>query len=140
MLISTITFALLARARGQQMTVDQYVYTASSTSLNTLLPTWALEGGRDKAKERLENLETRAKIKREMIASIRRSGFTNYSYAVVAGYRPDPSFEGKNISEITKLARGKSSIEEEAEQIITMFLAGQREWCFIRWLTRMSTG
>jgi N-acyl-D-amino-acid deacylase len=110
--------------RGQQVTVDQYVYTASSTSLNTLLPSWALEGGRDKAKERLEGADTRAKIKREMIDSIRKSGFKDFSYAVVASYRADPSYEGKSITEITKTARGRAGAREEAEQIIAMYLQG----------------
>jgi N-acyl-D-amino-acid deacylase len=113
-----------ARARGQQVTVDQYVYTASSTSLNTMLPSWALEGGREKAKQRLDDAGTRAKIKREMIDSIRKSGFKDFSYAVVAGYRPDPSFEGKTITEIARIARGKTGPEEEADQIIAMYLAG----------------
>lgn len=113
-----------ARARGQQVTVDQYVYTASSTSLSTMLPSWALEGGRDKAKQRLDDTETRAKIKREMIDSIRKSGFKDFSYAVVSGYRTDTSYEGKSITEITRMARGKTGPEEEAEQIITMYLAG----------------
>ncbi len=113
-----------ARAKGQQVTVDQYVYTASSTSLNTVLPTWVLEGGRDKARERLTNPQMREKIKREMIESIKQSGFKDWSYAVVAGYRANPAFEGKSITEITKLARGKTGATEEAEQIIEMYLAG----------------
>ena len=113
-----------ARARGQQVTVDQYVYTASSTSLNVLLPSWVLEGGREKAKERLDDPGRRASIKREMIETIHNSGFKDFSYAVVAGYRSDPSYEGKNLVEITKLARGKSSLDDQAEQIIAMFLAG----------------
>src|SRR5215211_2518916 len=113
-----------ARAKGQQVTVDQYVYTASSTSLNTALPTWVLEGGRDKARERLANPEMREKIKREMIDSIKQSGFKDWSYAVVAGFQPNRAFEGKSISEITKMARGKTGAAEEAEQIIEMYLAG----------------
>ncbi|MFL6275980.1 MAG: amidohydrolase family protein [Blastocatellia bacterium] len=119
-----------ARARGQQVTVDQYVYTASSTSLNTLLPTWALEGGRDKAKARLDDPATRAKIKAEMIQSLGKNGFKDFSYAVVAGYQPEPAYEGKNISEITRLARGKSGPDEEAEQIIAMYLAGSAGMIF----------
>ena len=119
-----------ARARGQQVTVDQYVYTASSTSLNTLLPTWALEGGRDKAKARLDDPATRAKIKAEMVQSLGKNGFKDFSYAVVAGYQPEPAYEGKSITEITKLARGKSGPEEEAEQIITMYLAGSAGMIF----------
>jgi N-acyl-D-amino-acid deacylase len=121
-----------ARARGQQVTVDQYVYTASSTSLNTLLPSWALDGGREKAKQRLETAETRAKIKRAMIDSIRKSGFKDFSFAVVSSYQPDPSYEGKSITEITKMVRGRTGPEEEAEQIINMYLAGSAGMVFHR--------
>lgn len=113
-----------ARARGQQVTVDQYAYTASATSLAVRLPDWVLAGGREKVRERLENPSLREKIKREMIASNRKSGFKDYSYAVVSSYKQDPSYEGKTITEITKAARGRATPEDEAEQIITMYLAG----------------
>jgi N-acyl-D-amino-acid deacylase len=106
------------------VTVDQYVYTASSTSLSVLLPSWALEGGREKAGQRLADIQTHAKIKREMIDSIRKSGFKDFSYAVVSGYGADHSYEGKSITEITKIARGKTGPEEEAEQVIAMYLNG----------------
>jgi N-acyl-D-amino-acid deacylase len=122
--LATCRLVAEARARGQQVTVDQYVYTASSTSLNTALPSWALEGGRDRAKARLEDPAARARIKREMIDSINQSGFKDWTYAVVAGYGVDRSFEGKSITEITRLVRGRAGAEEEAEQIINMYLAG----------------
>ena len=45
-----------ARAEGQQVTADQYPYTASSTSLEaTLLPAWAREGGREALAQRLQD-------------------------------------------------------------------------------------
>jgi N-acyl-D-amino-acid deacylase len=43
----------------------------------------------------------------------------------VAQYRPDPSLNGKNIAEITRLIRRKASVEEQAEQIIEMFLTSE---------------
>jgi N-acyl-D-amino-acid deacylase len=122
--LSTCKMVAEARARGQQVTVDQYVYTASSTSLSTALPSWVLEGGREKAKARLDDPVKRAKIKREMIDSINKSGFKDWSYAVVAGYNPNKMYEGKSIPEITKMVRGRAGAEEEAEQIINMYLAG----------------
>lgn len=128
--LTTCQMVADARARGQQVTVDQYVYTASATSLNTMLPSWALEGGREKAKARLDDLTVRAKIKSEMIASLRDNGFSDFSYAVVSGYRAEPAYEGKSITEITRLARGKSGLEEETEQIITMYLAGSAGMIF----------
>ena len=95
-----------------------------------MLPSWALEGGRDKAKARLDDPATRAKIKAEMIQSLGKNGFKDFSYAVVAGYQPEPADEGKSITEITKLARGKSGPDEEAEQIIAMYLAGSAGMIF----------
>lgn len=116
-----------ARASGQQVTVDQYVYTASSTSINTLFPSWALEGGPERASERLNDPQTRARIKREMIEAMRQGGFKDFSYAVVASYRPDTSLEGKDILQITKQVRGRASLEDQAEQIIQMYLAAAKE-------------
>ncbi|GBC80948.1 N-acyl-D-glutamate deacylase [bacterium HR10] len=121
----TVQLVQEARARGLPVTVDQYVYPASSTGLETLLPSWVHDGGRAKAVERLRDPNLRARIKREMIRSIREQGFKDYSYAYVAQYRPDPSFNGKNIAEITRLVRRRASVEEQAEQIIEMFLASE---------------
>jgi N-acyl-D-amino-acid deacylase len=87
-------------------------------------PTWIFDGGSAKTKERLQDPATRARIKSEMIAENRRNGRSNYDYAVVANYRPNPAFNGKNITEITRTARGKSGVQEEAEQMIEMLLAG----------------
>jgi N-acyl-D-amino-acid deacylase len=95
-----------------------------------MLPSWALEGGREKAKARLDDPTVRAKIKSEMIASLHDNGFSDFSYAVVSSYRAEPAYEGKSITEITRLARGKSGLEEETEQIITMYLAGSAGMIF----------
>jgi N-acyl-D-amino-acid deacylase len=122
--VNTIKLVEDARKRGQQVTVDQYLYTASSTNLGVRFPSWIFDGGNEKTKERLLDSTARARIKREMIAENRRSGRLNYSYAVVANYRPNPSFNGKNITEITRMARGKSGVLEEVEQMIEMLLAG----------------
>jgi len=122
--LNTIKLVEDARARGQQVTVDQYLYTASSTNLGARFPSWIFDGGTEKTKERLQDPTTRARIKREMIEENRKSGRTSYDYAVVASYRPDPSFNGRNITEITRATRGKASMEEEVEQMIEMLLAG----------------
>lgn len=56
-----------ARNEGMKVTADQYPYTASSTSLEaTLLPSWSREGGRTVLEERLENEETRKRIRAEV--------------------------------------------------------------------------
>lgn len=120
----TVQLVAEARQRGQLVTVDQYVYPASSTSLASVLPDWVFEGGNEKAIERLKDPTTRARIKKEMIETIKRSGFKDFSYAYVADFRPMPTFNGQNISAITKQVRGKSGVKEEAEQIVEMIIAG----------------
>ena len=62
---SPMTLGLVreARARGLAVTVDQYAYTASSTSLDSRLPSWLRAGGLDEAK-RLADKATRARDQR----------------------------------------------------------------------------
>ena len=47
LLDSAITLVEDARTRGLPITTDMYMYNASSTGLNVLLPAWAKEGGHD---------------------------------------------------------------------------------------------
>jgi N-acyl-D-amino-acid deacylase len=121
---NTLGLVREARARGLSVTVDQYAYTASSTSLDSRLPSWLLEGGREEGKKRLADPAARERVVREMKDSLKRSGFKNYSYAMVASYRPKPEYNGKSIVDITKLARGKKDIESQVAQIIEMYEAG----------------
>ncbi|HEX8687867.1 MAG TPA: D-aminoacylase, partial [Pyrinomonadaceae bacterium] len=121
---ATIGLVREARGRGVQVTVDQYAYTASSTSLDSRLPSWLLEGGREAGKTRLADKATRARVVNDMKDSLKRSGFKDFSYAVVAGYAPNPAFNGKSIAEITRLARGKKDVESQVEQILEMYSAG----------------
>ena len=46
-----------AKARGLNITADQYPFLASSTSMNALVPHWAHEGGKEKMWERIERRE-----------------------------------------------------------------------------------
>jgi N-acyl-D-amino-acid deacylase len=123
---SDVTLGLVreARQRGLAVTVDQYAYTASSTSLDIRLPGWVLDGGREEGKKRLADKELRARAVREMKEGLKRTGFKDYDYAVVASYQPNPSFNGKSIKEITKEVRGKSDLDNQIAQILEMYEAG----------------
>jgi N-acyl-D-amino-acid deacylase len=113
-----------ARARGLMVTVDQYAYTASSTSLDSRLPGWLRAGGLVEAKKRLAEPATRERVMSEMKEGLKRNGFKDFSYAMVASYGPDHSFNGKSIAEITKQVRGKKDVKNQIEQIIAMYEAG----------------
>ncbi len=107
-----------ARARGLDITQDQYAYTASSTGLSQLIPDSALEGGRGKFLERLADPAEKAKIADEMIQSLRRKGRDSFAYAVIASYKHDPSLNGLNIPQAAKLKRGSDSLSEQVEMIL----------------------
>ncbi len=113
-----------ARARGLAVTVDQYAYTASSTSLDSRFPSWLRAGGFDEAKKRLADKETRERVIKEIKESLKKSGFKDYSFAVVAAYGRDKSFNGKSIAEITKEVRKKSDVTSQIEQMLEMYEAG----------------
>src|SRR5687767_14893443 len=113
-----------ARRRGLTVTIDQYAYTASSTSLESRMPSWAIAGGREEGKKRLADPATKEKIVAEMKAGLKRSKFKDFSHAYVASYRTNPEFNGKNIAEITQIARGKKKLDDQLEQIFEMYSKG----------------
>jgi N-acyl-D-amino-acid deacylase len=113
-----------ARARGLMVTVDQYAYTASSTSLDSRLPSWLRAGGLEEAKKRLAEQATRQKVVDDMKEALKRSGFKDYSYAMVANFDGDKSFNGKSIAQITKQVRGRRDVNNQVEQILAMYQAG----------------
>lgn len=93
-----------ARAAGQEVWVDQYPYTASSTSLSTMLPDWVLESGPERAKEILADPTQQERIMEDMRQNneiVRKR--TDLSYAVVASCRAMPEFNGMNIKEIAQV-------------------------------------
>jgi N-acyl-D-amino-acid deacylase len=113
-----------ARRRGLQVTVDQYAYTASSTSLDARLPNWAVAGGREEGKKRLADPETKAKIVKEMKDWLKKAKFKDFDFAYVASYRANPAFNGKNIAQITQDVRGKKKLDDQLEQIFDMYSQG----------------
>jgi N-acyl-D-amino-acid deacylase len=120
----TIGLVEAARARGLTVTVDQYAYTASSTSLDSRMPSWVLAGGRVEGRKRLADPATKAKVVDDMKAELKDRGFKDYSYAYVASYRSEPKFNGKNIAEITKEVRNKKSVDAQIDQILEMYDKG----------------
>lgn len=120
----TIGLVTAARERGLTVTVDEYLYTASSTSLEARMPNWAIAGGREEGKKRLADPETKKKIVKEMKETLKEKSFKDFSFAYVASYSPKPEFNGKNIAEITQMTRGKKDLNSQIEQIFEMYEAG----------------
>ncbi|MGB5554631.1 MAG: D-aminoacylase [Flavobacteriaceae bacterium] len=66
LLDSAIQLVENARQKGLPITTDMYMYNASSTGLNVVLPAWAKEGGHSATMKLIENAETRKKMMDEI--------------------------------------------------------------------------
>ncbi|MEO7529973.1 MAG: D-aminoacylase [Sediminibacterium sp.] len=120
----TIPMIMKARAEGLDITIDQYPYTASSTSLSTLLPNWVLADGQDSIKARLARPELRTEVTAYMLKKLKKRKLKNFSYPVVATFRADSSFNGKSIEQVNLMKGRKHNPKEEAITIMEMMEQG----------------
>ena len=110
------------RREGVDVVADQYPYDRASTNLGIRLPSWALAEG--KIKERLADPATRRKIAEEMKRNLADMGEPDYSFATVARFTPEPSYEGKTITEIAAMKRRAPGVDGELETIFDLMNAG----------------
>ena len=115
-----------ARRRGLDVTIDQYPYIASSTTLSTTVPSWVFSGGKDSLLWRLNNKATRQQIKKEMVGDLQKKKLKNYSYAMIARYAPDSTLNGMTITEVNKLKGRKPKPLDEAETILELIASTER--------------
>jgi N-acyl-D-amino-acid deacylase len=114
-----------ARARGVDVTIDQYPYVASQTGSLALFPAWALAGGRDATLERLRAPRQRQKIK-EVIAwkiEFNRGGGDpqNIQFSNCAN---QPELAGKTLADATRERGRDVTFDNAAETAIEIELAG----------------
>ena len=120
------TLALIKKARegGIDVTIDQYPYTASSTSVSTLIPDEILADGQDSIKARLLRSEVKKYVINEMLQKLKKRKLKHFSYVVVANYQPDTAYNGKSIETINRMKGGKHKAKAEAETIIDIMING----------------
>ncbi|MEK6320613.1 MAG: D-aminoacylase [Acidobacteriota bacterium] len=113
-----ITRVEVARARGLDITADQYPYVAGATSLGAAVPPWAHEGGTAKFVERLRDPATREKLKQEMRAPSDK--WENFYLGAGGGEgilvasvlnRELAKYEGKRINEIARIMNKTDEID-----------------------------
>lgn len=110
-----------ARARGVDVTLDQYPYTATSTGTAALFPQWAQEGGQEGLLKRLADPVLRGRIKAEVVHRILHDrGAGDPANVVIASCSFDSSLAGKNLAEITKERGREPSLENAAETAIEL--------------------
>lgn len=110
-----------ARARGVDVTIDAYPYTASSTGIAALFPQWALEGGQKSVLERLAAPAQRARIKAAIVENLRVDrGAGDPRNVGLARCTFDASLAGKNLAEATRARGLEPTFENAAETAIEL--------------------
>jgi N-acyl-D-amino-acid deacylase len=112
------------RREGIDVVVDAYPYERASTNLGVNLPRWAVSGTAADIADRIDDSETRIRIMDDMKAMLADGGYPDYSFATVAQYRPNPSYNGRTISEINKLVERSSTTDNEITTILDMMVEG----------------
>ena len=99
-----------ARMRGVDVAADLYLYTAGGTGLDSVIPSWAFEGGRAKLLERLKDPNTRVRLKNEIKTGspgwwniVEAAGGWDNIVLESAANKDNARFEGKNLTQIAKL-------------------------------------
>lgn len=113
-----------ARAEGLEIKQDQYVYTASSTGISTIIPSDAREGGRDKFLQLIQDPAEKAKLVERIKENLKRNDRHDFSYAVIASYGKDSSLNGKSIPQAAKVKRGSDTLDDQIELIFEIEASG----------------
>lgn len=123
--VETLKLVEEARARGVDVTIDQYPYTASSTGLAALLPQWAQEGGEEEMRKRLRDPATRARIKAAIVDNIRLNrGGGDPKNVALANCSFDTALNGKSLAEVTQQLGKPPAAENAAETAMDLVARG----------------
>lgn len=120
----TVAMIETARKEGIEVTIDQYPYTASSTSISTLIPDEILADGDDSIKARLQQPEIRKYVSGTMLKKLKNRKLKHFSYAVVAYYAADTTYNGKSIEQINLMKRRKHKANAETETVMDIVMNG----------------
>lgn len=119
----TLAMIEAARRSGVDVALDVYPYTASNATLDTILPAWAREGGKERVVARLRDPVSRPKIAEQVESgdgnvedTVRETGWENIT--LVGFKKPENKrFEGKSVLEISSIL-GKRPVDIALDMLI----------------------
>ena len=124
--VDTLRMIDEARARGVDATIDQYPYTASSTSIQGgLFPGWVQEGGREKMLERLRDESSLRRTLTAVTSAIENDrGGGDPANIVLAACPFDPSLAGKNLAQVLRERKRPATPDQAADLAIEIVQKG----------------
>lgn len=120
--VQSLALMAEARARGVDVTFDQYPYTASHTGLSLIFPRWSLADG--KLAERLATPSMRREITSGMLDFIDERFGDDPSRIQLARCGHDPSLGGRTVADLLKAAGQPLTQAATAEMVIDLQLKG----------------
>jgi len=120
-----------ARSSGQEITVDVYPYDRSSTTLDILLPGWALVNNRSEMRKARKDVAKRRRLHVDIRRRLEQEGWTDLSHIQIASGRPE--WIGQSLSELKResaaingsVARPDASVlDMQIETLIDVCLRG----------------
>jgi N-acyl-D-amino-acid deacylase len=109
-----------AAADGVDVAVDQYPYTASSTTLTSRLPGWALDGGVAELVRRLDDPSTAERIAAEVAERVGRTFLPEGVVVADTPEGPYSGFVGRSIADIA------TEWDVDPARAVVELLRGQR--------------
>jgi N-acyl-D-amino-acid deacylase len=91
-----------AKKENVRITCDRYPYTASSTDLDTLLPSWAYEGGAGEELVKLKTPALREKIKKQILSEHAGMKFWQNVYVSSVSSEESKWMEGESLAYVAK--------------------------------------
>lgn len=112
------------RARGAKLTQDQYLYTASATTLSVLVDDEFLEGGLEEFRKRLAEPDIKERMISMIEARLQRRGRNDFAYAVITECKSRPDVAGLNLVEAAQKVKGGTTLREQIETILDLVAPG----------------
>jgi N-acyl-D-amino-acid deacylase len=123
--VRTLAMVDSARRAGIDVMVDVYPYTATSTGLSVLIPTWAFDGGDTSFTRRLKDPVLRDSIRRGIIFNLLNDrGGGDIARVQFSNVRWQPDLNGKTLADWARLKGLEPTVENGAELVIEGQLKG----------------
>jgi N-acyl-D-amino-acid deacylase len=129
-----------ARGRGARVTANQYPYIAGQNDLVALVPPWAMEGGRTKMLERLNDPGLRAKMEKDIYSGItgwydHYLAMKGWEGAIIASLHTEKNkaYQGKSVAAVAGILGKKPTevvfdlLKEEAGSVPAVYFVMSEE-------------